>query len=331
MFDRNHHAERVVVHASGTGSRGPRVGRGSRLAGPRPGTGLLAGPGPRARRAARPEEYEDREPLTAEELAEIGEAAADVLLAVEAAASGRRGPGQPGSARVFPGESSSPAAAFGPGMVLDVLPGCAQLAVAADAAAGDDRFAGVSEAELIGVVCAWDRVEAHAAARKLAAIGELARRNLEPEDAEFTADQVACALGESRFRADELTGTAGHLDTHLPGTSAALRDGIVSLGKARLIATATGLLDAGRGPRRRGRGPGPGRAADPGRAARRDRPRGDGGRPGARRGSGGRPRRGSPGWSGGPRIPATPRWPAGSCPRTRCWRRMSGSPPGPGS
>ena len=38
-------------------------------------------------------------------------------------------------------------------------------------------------------------------------------------------------------------GTAGHLDTHLPGTRAALRDGIVSLGKARLIATATGLLD----------------------------------------------------------------------------------------
>ena len=40
-------------------------------------------------------------------------------------------------------------------------------------------------------------------------------------------------------------GTAGHLDTHLPGTSAALRDGIMSLGKARIIATATGLLDPG--------------------------------------------------------------------------------------
>jgi hypothetical protein len=191
------------------------------------------------------EEYEDHEPLTAEELAGIREAAADVLLAVGAATSGRRGPGQPGSARVFPGESSSRAAAFGPGMVFDVLPGCAQLAVAADAAAGDDEFDGVSEAELVGVVCAWDRVEAHAAARKLAAIGELSRRNPEPGDAEFTADQVANALGESRFRADELTGTAGHLDTRLPGTSAALRDGTVSLGKARIIAAATGLLDPG--------------------------------------------------------------------------------------
>ena len=33
--------------------------------------------------------------------------AADELLAVEAATTGRRGPGQPGSARVFPGESAS--------------------------------------------------------------------------------------------------------------------------------------------------------------------------------------------------------------------------------
>jgi hypothetical protein len=88
------------------------------------------------------EDYEDHEPLTAEELAEIGEAAADELLAVEAASTGRRGSGQPGSARVFPGQSSSPAAAFGPGMVFDVLPGCAQLAVAADAAAEDDGFDG---------------------------------------------------------------------------------------------------------------------------------------------------------------------------------------------
>ena len=125
-----------------------------------------------------PEEYEDFDPLTPEELAEVRRAAADDLLAVKAATAGRRGPGQPGSARVFPGESASRAAGFGPGMALDVLPGCAPLAVAADAAAAeDDGFGGVSEAELVGLVCAWDRVEAHAAARKLAAIAELDRRN----------------------------------------------------------------------------------------------------------------------------------------------------------
>ena len=144
---------------------------------------------------------------------------------------------------MFPGESASRAAGFGPGMALDVLPGGAGLAVAADAAAEDDSFAGVSEGELVGIMCAWDRVEAHAAARKLAVIAELARRNPAPEDAEFTADEIADALGESRTRGYDLLGLADHLHTRLPGTRAALLDGTLSLGKARLIATATTLLD----------------------------------------------------------------------------------------
>src|SRR5215468_7320134 len=46
-----------------------------------------------------PEEYDDFDPLTPAELAGIAEAAADELLAVKAATTGRRGPGQPGSAR----------------------------------------------------------------------------------------------------------------------------------------------------------------------------------------------------------------------------------------
>ena len=92
------------------------------------------------------------------------------------AAPGRRGPGQPGSARVFPGESGSRAAAFGTGLVLDVMPGCPNLAMLADAAAGeDDTYEGASDDELIGVLCAWDRLEAHMAARKLAAMAELIR------------------------------------------------------------------------------------------------------------------------------------------------------------
>jgi hypothetical protein len=190
------------------------------------------------------EEFEDFDPLTPDELAEIRAAAADELLAVRAATTGRRGPGQPGSARVFPGESASPAAGFGPGMVLDVLPGCAGLAAAAEAAA-DDGFDGVSEAELIGLVCAWDRVEAHAAARKLAAVAELGRRNPGPLDAEFTADQLACALGESRARAGDLIGLAQALETHLPGTAAALDDGTVSRAKAEIIARAAVFLDPG--------------------------------------------------------------------------------------
>ena len=64
-------------------------------------------------------------------------------------------------------------------MTLDVLPGCPGLAAAA-AAGEDDDFEGVSDGELVGVLCAWDRIEAHAAARKLAAAAELIRRNPGP-------------------------------------------------------------------------------------------------------------------------------------------------------
>jgi Domain of unknown function (DUF222) len=248
MFDMDYHSERVVVHASGTGSPEPEWDDDPAWSRPDPMTA--------AEREAwldhlaetdeppEPEEYEDCAPLTAAELAEIREAAADELLAVKAATTGRRGPGQPGSARVFPGESCSAAASFGAGMALDVLPGCAGLAVAADAAGGGDGgFEGVSEGELTGIVCGWDRVEAHAAARKLAAIAELGRRNPGPLDAEFTGDQLACALGESRARAGDLLDLVGDLDTRLPGTQAALGAGTISLRKAQLIAAATALLD----------------------------------------------------------------------------------------
>jgi Domain of unknown function (DUF222) len=202
-----------------------------------------------------PEDEQDWDPLTAEELAEVRAAAADELLAIDAATTGRRGPGQAGSARVFPGASASPAASFGPGMVLDVMPGGPGLALAADAAAGDDdSFAGVSDAELLGVLCAWDRVEAHAVARKLAAVAELYRRRPEPgspQEAgrmpvaceEFTAAELAAALGESRGRAEEMLGCAWELATRLPGTAAALREGVISRAKAEIIMRATQFLD----------------------------------------------------------------------------------------
>src|SRR6266851_2534 len=97
-------------------------------------------------------------------------------LAAIAAMSGRRGPGQPGSAQVFPGEYPGRAAQFATGMLMDTMPGCPELAAFTDAAAGDDdRYEGASDDEVLGALCAWDRVEAHAAARKLAAVAELIR------------------------------------------------------------------------------------------------------------------------------------------------------------
>ncbi len=60
---------------------------------------------------------------------------------------------------------------------------------------------------------------------------------------EFTAQELAYALAESRGRAEDLLTIAAALQTRLPGTRAALRDGIVRLDKAWIIACATALLD----------------------------------------------------------------------------------------
>ena len=201
------------------------------------------------------EDPEDYAPLTAEELAEVREGAA-AGPAVWAGLAGRRGPGQPGSARVYPGESCSPAASFGSRMALDVMPVCPGLALSADAAAGDDdSYTGVSDDELLGVLAAWDRLEAHMAARKLAAAAELIRRSPAPgcEPAgpgrmpeawdEFAADELAAALAESRVAAEHLLDLAKDLEAKLPGTAGALRDGIISRKKADIIANATALLD----------------------------------------------------------------------------------------
>jgi len=51
-------------------------------------------------------------------------------------------------------------------MVLDAAPGGVELALfAADAAGTGDRYDGATDDELVGAICAWDRTEAHAAAR----------------------------------------------------------------------------------------------------------------------------------------------------------------------
>ncbi len=193
-------------------------------------------------------------PVTADDLDPAG--VARVLAAQAAAASARRrGPGQPGSARWRAGESSSVAAAFGTGQCLDVMPACADLAVLADRAAGDDCYAGVSDDELTGLVCALDRLESHMAARKLAAAAELSRRRPPLEtptsgrpagsaEEDFAADELAHVLAISRREAGTLLTVAEALGGKLPGTRALLRDGIITAAKAKMIVNHTALLTA---------------------------------------------------------------------------------------
>lgn len=137
---------------------------------------------------------------TVEAAARLGHTAA--LAAADAIAAGRRGPGMPGSAQTFPGEYSSPAAGFASGEPLDTAPGCVVLAQFAEDAAGeDDRYGGASDDELLGVVCAWDRVEAYAAARKHAAVGELVRRR---PAAGAVVDEAGMPEGWDEFTPPEL-------------------------------------------------------------------------------------------------------------------------------
>jgi hypothetical protein len=76
----------------------------------------------------------------------------------------------PGSAQTFPGEYTSLAAGFASGKPLDVAPGCATLgSFLEDTAGDDDRYAGASDDELQGVICAWDRAATAMAARMHAA------------------------------------------------------------------------------------------------------------------------------------------------------------------
>ncbi|HEY6312248.1 MAG TPA: DUF222 domain-containing protein [Streptosporangiaceae bacterium] len=170
---------------------------------------------------------------------------------------GRRGPAMPGSARTFPGEYAGPAAGFAAGRELDTTPGCAGLALFAEDAAGpDDRYLGASDDELVGAICAWDRVEASAAARKHAAAAELIRRRPDPDGApaagpgqmpqtweEFTPAELAPALGESRAAAEAVLDLASDLAVKLPGTRAAFLSGMVTLRKAAIIARAAEALD----------------------------------------------------------------------------------------
>jgi Domain of unknown function (DUF222) len=188
------------------------------------------------------------------EMAALGHAA--VLGAIGSVAAGRRGPGMPGSAERFPGTDASPAAGFASGQPLDVAPGGVVLASFLEDAAGDgDRYAGATDDELVGVICAHDRVEAHASARKHAAIAELIRRRAAPGCPlegqaqmpagweEFTPAELAAALGESRDGAGQLLALAYALEVALPGTKEAFRSGALSQRKAAIIAWATDLLD----------------------------------------------------------------------------------------
>jgi hypothetical protein len=199
--------------------------------------------------------------LAAEDAADAGDLARRGLLgqlaATDAGIRGRRGPGQPGSARRVPGSSGSPAGGFGAGQPLDVAPGGSALLGFAERVAGDqERLGAADDDEIIGLICALDRAEASACSLKHAAAAELIRRRPAPDCPlegearmpecweEFAGDEVRWALAGTRYEADAMLDLAHALEVKLPGTKDAFRTGALRRSKAEIIARATQVLDA---------------------------------------------------------------------------------------
>jgi len=155
-----------------------------------------------------------------------------------------------------PGERVAWSAGFAKSGIADELPGGSSLAFLADAAAGDDdRYPGATDAELDGVIAAWDRVEAHASARKHLAIAEFIRRRPEKgcEPAvpggmptrwdEFAVDELRVLLAESKAAAERMMDRAQTLAARLPGTMAQYQSGKLRQSKVTIIVDATAPLD----------------------------------------------------------------------------------------
>ena len=154
------------------------------------------------------------------------------------------------------GEQLAWAAGFAKGGLADGLPGGSELAFLADAAAGDDdRYQGATDAELNGAIAAWDRVEAHASARKHLAIAEFIRRRpekgCEPPDPkamptrwdEFAVDELRVLLAESKSAVERMMDRALALAQRLPGTVALYRSGKLRQSKVTIIVNVTAPLD----------------------------------------------------------------------------------------
>jgi hypothetical protein len=130
------------------------------------------------------------------------------------------------------------------------------LARIVDGKSGQERrCAGLSADDVFDVMNRWDAMEAWCASAKLGAIRALIRHRALPGFGQHypsglpkawqqdLVEEVALELGISKAAADALIDLAWTLEARLPITAHALDAGQISLGKARIIADATSVLD----------------------------------------------------------------------------------------
>jgi hypothetical protein len=155
-----------------------------------------------------------------------------------------------------PGVKTGPGGGFGQSEPLDLAAPEPGLAMLADRASGEGRmFAGVNDDELCGLLGARRRLTARQEWETLAALAELIRRrpaaNLKLSGPgvmprvwrEGTAAEVSVQLAVTERAATMLLSLAWDLAVKLPKTSQMLRDGIIDLDKAHLIAGACANLN----------------------------------------------------------------------------------------
>ena len=113
----------------------------------------------------------------------------------------------------------------------------------------------LDEAGLVNSITGWRKLTSWAQAQELAAVAELGRRRGVMDDpeldrdparelsAEFAPNEVALALTLTQFAAEWWMNLAVSLSRRLPGTSSALSQGTIDLGRAKLIDAWTTPLD----------------------------------------------------------------------------------------
>jgi hypothetical protein len=155
-----------------------------------------------------------------------------------------------------PGPLDGPASGFALGMPLDgMAPGTALAGLADEASGGDRTFAGVTDDQLMGLIGARQRLSSRQAWELLTAVAEFIRRRPEPGCAAVlpgrmpeawnphAAAELAAQLRMTAGAAEDLMSLAHDLTAKLPITSAALRDGVIDLDKAHVIAARCGPLN----------------------------------------------------------------------------------------
>jgi len=151
-----------------------------------------------------------------------------------------------------PGSPQGPAAGFGQGRPLDAAAPSTVICGLADEASGEDRaFKDVTDDQLMGLIGARARLVSRQHWEKLTAVAEFIRRRPHPDAdpalfeygmpeaaSEDAAADLAAQLHVAAGMAAGLIHLARDLVVKLPLTRAALRDGVIDIDKARIIAMA---------------------------------------------------------------------------------------------